>query len=81
MTTKVSPDLLSKPNHAIEIAASDETTVLTTGAAKVTFRMPYAMTLSEVRASLTTVSSSGLVTVDINEDDASILSIPRNSTT
>ena len=41
------------------IAASDETTALTTGTAKVTFRMPAAVTLSEVRASLTTANTSG----------------------
>lgn len=58
----------------IIVAASDETTVLTTGTAKVTFRMPYAYTLTAVRASLTTVSSSGLVTVDINEGGTTILS-------
>lgn len=57
------------------IAASDETTALTTGTAKVTFRMPYAMTLTSVRASLTTAQTSGSIfTVDINEGGASILS-------
>lgn len=56
------------------IALSDETTAITTGTAKVTIRMPYAMTVTEVRSSLTTVSSSGLVTVDINESGSTILS-------
>lgn len=60
--------------EVIEIACSDETTTLTTGTAKVTFRMPYAMALSAVRSSLSTASSSGLVTADIKEDGASILS-------
>jgi hypothetical protein len=59
---------------ALVIACSDETTDLTTGTAKITFRMPYGMTLSEVRSSINTVSSSGLVTVDINEGGVSILS-------
>lgn len=59
----------------IQLAASDETTPLTTGTAKITFRMPYAMTLSEVRASLTTAQSAGSIfTVDINEAGTSILS-------
>jgi hypothetical protein len=59
----------------IQLAASDETTALTTGTAKVTFRMPYAMTVTEVRASLTTAQASGSIfTVDINEGGASILS-------
>lgn len=57
------------------IAVSDETTALTTGTAKVTFRMPYAMTLTSVRASLTTAQTSGSIfTVDINESGSTILS-------
>lgn len=56
------------------VAISDETTAITTGTAKVTFRMPFAMTLTAVRASLTTASSSGTPTFDINEAGSSILS-------
>jgi hypothetical protein len=57
------------------VACSDETTALTTGAGKVTFRMPDAVTLTAVRASLTTAQTSGSIfTVDINEAGASILS-------
>jgi hypothetical protein len=59
----------------IQLAASDETTALTTGTGKVTFRMPFAMTLTAVRASLTTAQASGTIfTVDINESGTSILS-------
>lgn len=58
----------------IQAAASDETTALTTGTAKLTFRMPHAMTLTAVRASLSTASSSGAVTVGINEGGSTILS-------
>jgi hypothetical protein len=58
----------------IGVAISDETTAITTGTAKTTFRMPYAMTLTAVRLSLTTVSSSGTPTVDINEAGTTILS-------
>jgi hypothetical protein len=57
------------------VAASDESTALTTGAAKITFRMPRAVTLTSVRASLTTAQASGSIfTVDINESGTSILS-------
>lgn len=56
------------------VAVGDETSALTTGAGKVTFRLPHALTLVQVRASLTTASSSGAVAVDINENGASILS-------
>jgi hypothetical protein len=59
----------------IQAAASDETTALTTGTAKVTFRIPHAMTLTGVRASLTTAQTSGSIfTVDINENGTSVLS-------
>lgn len=63
-----------KPIESIIVAISDETTTITTGTAKVTMRMPYAFTLTAVRSSVNTVSSSGLVTVDINEGGATILS-------
>lgn len=62
------------PPEVIGVAVGDETTAITTGTAKVTFRMPYAMTLTAVRASLTTASSSGIPTVDINEAGVTILS-------
>jgi len=59
----------------IGIACGDETTAITAGNGKVTFRMPFAMTLTAVRASLTTAQTSGnIFTVDINEGGASILS-------
>jgi hypothetical protein len=58
----------------IQAAASNETTNLTTGTAKVTFRMPYAMTLTAVRASLSTAQTAGaLLTVDINLNGVSVL--------
>ena len=61
--------------QSIVVAASDETTALATGTAKVTFRMPYAFTVSAVRASLTTAQTSGSIfTVDINESGTTILS-------
>ena len=59
----------------VQVAASDETTALTTGTAKVTFRMPYAMTVTAVRASLSTAQASGSIfTVDINDGGTTILS-------
>ena len=56
------------------IALSDETTPITTGTAKVTWRAPYAFTIDSVRASLSTASTSGILVVDINENGTSILS-------
>lgn len=65
-------------SHLIELG--DETTAITTGTAKKTLRWPYKFELEHpeggigVRASLTTASSSGAVTVDINLDGVSIFS-------
>ena len=59
----------------LTVACSDETTALSTGTSKITFRMPYAMTLTSVRASLSTAQTSGSIfTVDINESGSSVLS-------
>ena len=63
-----------KPTESFVLACSDETTALTTGTAKVTFRMPYAFTVTGVRASVTTAPVGSTVTVDINEGGTSILS-------
>lgn len=61
--------------QSIIVACSDETTALTAGTAKVTFRMPYAFTLTGVRAALTTAQTSGsILTVDLNEAGVSVLS-------
>jgi hypothetical protein len=65
----------STPLESLIIAVGDETTAITTGDGKVTFRMPYAFTLVGLpRASLTTQSSSGAVTIDIEESGSTIFS-------
>jgi len=61
-------------SETLIVAVSDETTAITTGAAKVTFRMPWAMTLSTVRANLSTASTSGIPAIDVNEGGVSIFS-------
>lgn len=68
-------DILNLVPVVIAMAISDETTALTTGTAKLTFRMPHAMTLTAVRASLTTAGGTGgTTTFDINESGTTILS-------
>ena len=58
----------------IQVAASDEFTPLIPGVSKVTFRLPTAFTLTEVRASLTIDQTGGpIFTVDINQNGTSIL--------
>lgn len=71
---KFCDDTYLKQTESLIIAASDETTALTTGTAKTTFRMPYAFTLTEVRASVTTAPTGSVLTVDINETGTTVLS-------
>jgi hypothetical protein len=61
-------------NQTIQVACSDESTALTSGAAKVTFRMPFAMTITQVRASVNTAPTGSTLIIDINENGTSILS-------
>lgn len=57
------------------VACSDELSILAAGTNKVTFRSPFAFTLTAVRASLTTAQASGsIITVDFNEAGTSVLS-------
>ena len=60
------------------IACSDECTALTTGNAKISWRMPYAFTLkageSGIRASCNQAPTGAILTVDVNEAGSTILS-------
>jgi hypothetical protein len=68
---------LDKQPEVFVFALSDETTAITTGTAKVTWRAPFAMTITGVRASLTVASSSGIPTVDINEAGTTIMAVSK----
>lgn len=56
------------------VAIGDETSTITTGTAKVSFRVRRAFTLVSASASLNVASSSGLPTFDINKNGVSIFS-------
>ena len=62
------------PVEAFTYAIGDETTAITTGAGKITFRAPFACSLVGARASLTTASSSGIPTFDVNESGTTLMS-------
>ena len=66
--------ILAGVEEVIIVALSDETTNLATGTAKASFHMPYAMTLSKVKASVNTAPTGSVLTVDINEAGSTILS-------
>lgn len=58
----------------IQLACSDTTTAITAGTGKATFRMPHAMTLTDVRASVSTAPTGSTIIIDINESGSTILS-------
>jgi hypothetical protein len=60
--------------ESIIIPVGDESAAVVAGPTQVKFRMPYAFTVTKVKASLNGASSSGNPTVDINEAGVSILS-------
>jgi hypothetical protein len=68
-----------RAQEAIIIACSDETTagiVLSSSVPKVTFRMPYAFTMTSIKASLNAAQATGatLFTVDVRKNGTSIFS-------
>ena len=69
----------TRVTRVLQVACSDMTTAITAGAGSpqapaMVFRAPYAMTLTAVRASLATESSSGAPRIDIQKNGVSILS-------
>lgn len=69
----------ARPIENIAIACSDETTDITTGTGKATFRMPYGFTLTEVRASVTTAPTGSTIIIDINESGSTIMTTNKLS--
>lgn len=64
----------AQAEQVVVFCLSDETTALTTGTAKLTWRAPWAGVWTRIpTASLSTVSTSGLPTVDVNLNGTSIL--------
>lgn len=61
--------------QSLIVAVGDENVAVVAGTARATFRMPYAFTVTGVRAALVTAQASGSIfTVDINDGGTSILS-------
>ena len=70
----IEEDVATVSPRSLTVACSDETTALTTGTEKATFRMPEAATITGVRASLTTAPVGSVLTVDVNKGGTSVLS-------
>lgn len=76
-TTKFLRDdgTFAAPLVPVQVKVTDDSTALAAGTGKAIFRMATGFTLTAVRASLATAQTAGtLVTIDINEAGASILS-------
>lgn len=72
---QITKDQLQVPPKFFGVAFSDETTPITAGTGKVTFHMPFNMTLTEVIVELGTAQASGTIfTVDLNQSGVSVLS-------
>jgi hypothetical protein len=56
------------------IACSDLTTAITTGTTKAYFRMPFAGTLTAVKASVLTAPTGSTILIDVNESGTTVLS-------
>lgn len=67
---------LTKTYEAIIISVFGESESSTTGGAKVTWRMPYAMTLTGIRSSAYSASTGSAEQYDLNEEGVSVLSTP-----
>lgn len=62
------------PTSSLCVSASDETTAITATTNKIKFAMPYAYTLTGIRAFLTTPQTSGATfTVDVHEAGTTIM--------
>jgi hypothetical protein len=60
-------------NQIMLIDVGDETSNLTTGTAKKTFRIPHNFNVSEIRASVNTAPVGSTIIVDVNQNGTSIL--------
>jgi len=61
----------------IGFAVSNETSALLVGTSKVTFRMPHAMELTEVRANVKTAPTGADIIVDINASGSTIMTTDK----
>jgi hypothetical protein len=58
----------------IPLVVGDETSNLTAGTSKLTFRMPFAMRITEARASVNTAPVGPAIIIDVNHNGTSIFS-------
>ena len=72
-------DETDRPEEYVAIACSGETTDLEVATGVATFRAPYAMTITKVRASVATAPTDANIIVDINDSGNSIMTTNKLS--
>jgi hypothetical protein len=65
------------PIESWEFAISDETTALTTGAAKLSWRTPYAITLTDIKADVVTAPTDAAIIIDVHDGATSIMTTDK----
>ena len=73
-TTAFVTNAVSKQPEAIQAACSDETTALSVGTGRLTFRAPFAITLTSVRISCTTAPTGAAIIVNVRKNGVTIFS-------
>jgi hypothetical protein len=73
ITGYMTPSTTGYTYDSIGVAVSDETTAITSGTTKLSFRMPYAFQLTGITAYLRTSGSTATI-VDVNSGSTSLLS-------
>lgn len=68
-----------KETFVHEVALSDYTSDLTTGTSKAYWRVPFDITITEVRASVLTAGTGSTIIVDINDSGTTIMSTNKLS--
>lgn len=68
----LAPYLTQAERIEMVVAASDETSNLTTGTGRVTFRVPRGFTLTGVRTSVNTAPVGNTIIVDVNKNGVSV---------
>lgn len=72
-TTEVDA-LITATDPVYSIACSDESTAISATGSKVKFRIPFAMSLSDIRASLNSACTTGTFTINVKESGTTIFS-------
>lgn len=69
-------ELVNRPQAPLVLQVGDQTSTITTGTDKLSFRMPEAMTLSKIKAAVKEGPSGGVLTIDVNKNGGTLFTTP-----